>query len=83
MAQVPTPFGNGFLCLYGSMYRFAPVPTGSVGLGVWFLDINNPPSLSGQITPLSTWWFQFWYRDPLAGGAYYNLSDALRIRFCY
>lgn len=26
--------------------------------------------------------FQFWYRDPLAGGAGFNLSSALSITFC-
>ena len=26
--------------------------------------------------------FQLWYRDPAAGGANYNLTDALEITFC-
>ena len=26
--------------------------------------------------------FQFWFRDPPAGGANFNLSDALSIQFC-
>ena len=26
--------------------------------------------------------FQFWYRNPSAGGAGFNLSDGLRVTFC-
>ena len=46
------------------------------------LDYTNPPQAAGQITVGSTWNFQFRYRDPAAGGAYFNLSDGLEITFC-
>jgi hypothetical protein len=39
-----------------------------------------PPGAT--ITAGSTWNFQFWYRNPAAGGAGFNLSDGLSIRFC-
>jgi hypothetical protein len=26
--------------------------------------------------------FQFWFRDPPAGGANFNLSDGLKVVFC-
>jgi hypothetical protein len=26
--------------------------------------------------------FQFWFRDPAAGGAAFNLSDALEVNWC-
>jgi hypothetical protein len=26
--------------------------------------------------------FQFWYRNPAAGGSNFNLSDGLRVDFC-
>jgi hypothetical protein len=58
------------------------VSTGVLGVGIWNLDIQSPPQASGQITDFSTWIFQFWYRDPAAGGAYFNLSDGLEITFC-
>jgi hypothetical protein len=35
-----------------------------------------------QITAGSTWNFQFWFRDPVAGGASFNLSDGLGVTFC-
>lgn len=28
-----------------------------------------------------SWVFQAWYRDPAAGGANFNLTNALRVRF--
>jgi hypothetical protein len=82
-AQVP--FGNGYRCVGPGgvgLFRFSPVSTGVLGVGIWNLDIQSPPSTSGQITDFSTWTFQFWYRDPAAGGAYFNLSDGLEITFC-
>ena len=35
-----------------------------------------------QIDAGETWNFQFWYRDPSAGGAGFNFTDALSITFC-
>jgi len=29
-----------------------------------------------------TYQFQFWYRDPAAGGAFFNLSDGVEVSFC-
>ena len=40
-----------------------------------------PPSPATQITAGSTWNFQNWFRDPAAGGAFFNLSDGLEITF--
>jgi mono/diheme cytochrome c family protein len=78
--QRDLPFGNGRLCLGGggtSIYRIRPpVASGSTGAFTTGVDLTNPPSTSGTITPGSTWSFQCWYRDPPAGGAGYNLSDA-------
>jgi hypothetical protein len=34
-----------------------------------------------MFTPGSSWNFQFWYRDPQAGGARFNLSNALHVDF--
>jgi hypothetical protein len=45
------------------------------------LDFGNPPALSGQITAGSTWHFQAWFRDPGAGGAFFDLSNGLTITF--
>ncbi len=45
-------------------------------------DITSPPQASGQILDGSTWNFQFWYRDPNGGGAFYNFTDGLSATFC-
>ena len=55
---------------------------GSLELAVTTLDYTNPPQASGQIAVNSIWTFQFWYRNPAAGGAYFNLSNGLEITFC-
>jgi hypothetical protein len=39
----------------------------------------------GMITPGSTWFFQFWFRDPTSTGGGptgVNLSTALEVTFC-
>ena len=43
------------------------------------LDLTLPPADAGpgMIQAGDTWNFQFWYRDPAAGGAGFNLSDGL------
>jgi hypothetical protein len=48
------------------------------------VDFGSPPASTGPgaLTAGSTWYFQYWYRDPLAGGANFNLSDALGGTFC-
>jgi hypothetical protein len=79
--QASAPFGDGFSCISGSIYRFAPISTGS-GSASWWVDFTAPPSLAGEITPASTWNFQFWFRDPAGLGAGFNLSDALEVTFC-
>ena len=43
--------------------------------------MNAAPNASTQITAGSTWLFQAWFRDPAAGGAAFNLSDARQIEF--
>jgi hypothetical protein len=80
--QVAVPFGNGARCVGGSLYRLTPISTGGSGEAQFALDITNPPAPLGQVDPGETWNFQFWYRDPLAGGANFNLSDGLEVTFC-
>ena len=35
----------------------------------------------GKILPGETWHFQAWFRDPAAGGAFFDLSNALSVTF--
>jgi hypothetical protein len=84
-AETQVSFGNGFRCVAPGgvgLFRFPPMSTGTTGTATYALDNTSPPQASGQITAYSTWHFQFWFRDPLAGGANFNLSDALEITFC-
>ncbi|MAE28660.1 MAG: hypothetical protein CMJ87_06705 [Planctomycetes bacterium] len=75
------PFGEGNRCVAGGVYRLQVVSTGS-GAASHLVDYASPPQASAQITPGSTWFFQFWYRDPVAAGVGYNLTDGLRLHFC-
>ena len=78
--QTSVPFGNGTLCLAGEIGRLDVVmATGNVM--TFRLDNTNPPSTSTQITANSTWNFQTWFRDPAAGGAFFDLSDGLSVTF--
>ncbi|MFT4538482.1 MAG: hypothetical protein ACI835_000917 [Planctomycetota bacterium] len=55
----------------------------SGGVAEMRLDLTNPPSAAGEITSGSSWNFHFWYRDPAAGGAFYDLTDGLQVEFCH
>jgi hypothetical protein len=79
------PFGDGFRCVGGSAYRLnPPVVVGPGGDAARLVDFTQPPADAGPgaIVAGSTWYFQFWYRDPAAAGAGFNLSDGLRASFC-
>jgi glucose/arabinose dehydrogenase len=86
--QIDVPFGNGHLCVGpGTLGLFRlnpPLQVDSVGDAIRPVDYTVPPMNGGdgQITPGSTWNFQFWYRDPMGGGAAFNTSDARSILFC-
>ena len=64
-------FGNGFLCVTGSVTRLRPavLATGNTAS----LDVD----LSG-FTP-GTLHFQCWFRDPQGGGAKFDTSDGVSI----
>lgn len=69
------PFQNGLRCVGGTVLRFPPlVPAGPVANQP--LDFTAPTGPGQAITPGSTWHFQYWFRDPAAGGHQSDLSDA-------
>jgi len=78
--ETQVPFGNGFRCIGNPITRLSIIQLDPLGTGYLPLDFTSG-SLT-QITPGSTWSFQLWYRNPAAGGAGFNLSDGLRLRFC-
>ena len=79
--QIDIPFGNGRLCLSGQVTRFPLVQTDAFGIATYGVDNQSPPAL-GKIVPDSTWNWQFWFRDPMGGGAGFNTSNGLSVNYC-
>lgn len=75
--EVLTPFGNGFRCVGNPLVRLAVIQANVFGDSTF--DLSLP---STQIQASQTWIFQYWYRNPAAGGAGFNLSDAIGVPFC-
>jgi len=79
------PFGNGYLCVGAgapAVFRLnPPVKTSASGSVSRLVDFTQSPACcgAGQITPGSTGYFQFWYRDVVGAG--FNLTDGLRATF--
>jgi hypothetical protein len=82
MNQTPTPlvFGNGWRCI-DPFTRLPTLNCNEFGDASFLLDLNAlvPPNV---INAGETWSFQFWYRNPAAGGANFNASDGLQVEFC-
>ena len=74
-------FGNGTRCVGGTTYRLPIISIDLFGFASTPLDLNNLPAGS-TISAGDTVKFQFWYRDPAAGGAAFNLSDGLSATWC-
>ncbi len=75
--------GDGYACAAsGLVVRLAPQTTSVWGDASRTFDFTAPPFPSAQITAGSTWYFQFWFRDPAAQGVGYNLTDGLNAVFC-
>ena len=79
------PFGNGTRCVLAPLYRILPpVQTDAAGFVSYPLDFTAPPlgSGPGQLLAGDVASFQFWFRDPQAGGAMFDASSAIEVRFC-
>ncbi|MDP6954833.1 MAG: hypothetical protein QF599_02570, partial [Planctomycetota bacterium] len=77
------PLGDGYACAAsGLVVRLPPQTTSVWGDTNRLLDFTTPPFPAAQITAGSTWYFQFWFRDPAAQGAGYNLTGGLSTTFC-
>jgi hypothetical protein len=81
-SSIQAPLGNGFLCVGSPQYRLPVISADASGTASYLLDNTAPPSSGGLVTAFSTWYFQYWYRDPTGGGAAYNFSDSLKAAFC-
>lgn len=76
------PLGDGTLCVGGLLQRLPVLTVDGAGGASWAVDLASPPQVAGRILAGSEWNFQFWFRDPPAGGAGFNLSNAARVGFC-
>ena len=82
-AQLSLPFGNGTRCVGGSAgeptYRL-PVISESGGLLTHSIDFaSQGANLAAVQADGGSVNFQCWYRDPLGGGANFDLSDAYNL----
>ena len=73
IAQVP--FGDGFRCVGLPIVRLNPPVVASGGMVSVDVDLFQEGIGAGLR------YFQFWYRDPAASGAGFNLSDGRAINF--
>ena len=79
---IQVPFGEGFRCVGGSIFRLNPASLANGnGHSQRSLDYANPPQPAGQIGPGSTWNFQAWYRDNVGGMTTSNFTDAIALTF--
>ncbi len=75
--QVQLPFGNGFLCASGGIVRGEVVGASSNIARYTYDNSDTKHRLDGYIG--STRNFRYWFRDPPAGGAFFNFSNAIAI----
>jgi hypothetical protein len=78
-ATQSVPFGYGYLCITGPIVRLGPpVQADATGFTSRLVDLDSTSLPGGPILP-GDWYFQCWYRDPLAGPPSFNLTDGLRV----
>ena len=79
---IQVPFGNGFRCVGGGVFRMNVQHSGATGSYQKDLDFFGvPPYGAAEVDPGETWRFQCWFRDPPAGGATFNLTNAVSVEF--
>ena len=79
------PFGNGTRCVATPINRIFPaVTTDAFGRAEMVLDFTSPPAsvAPSQIFPAVDTYFQYWFRDPAAGGATFDATSSIHVRFC-
>lgn len=74
--QLQLPFGDGFRCVGGGVKRIAPAALAAGGVAQRAVDLPT-----AGITIPGVRRFQCWFRDPAAGGAGFNTSNALVVEF--
>lgn len=80
--QLQVPFGNGTRCVGGAPVFRLPLEAAAAGNTLTHAyDNTSPPFAAGQVFAGQTWNYQAWFRDPAAGGANFDLSDAYSVTF--
>ena len=82
--MIQTPFGDGVRCVGGATRRLFPVlQADGMGTATRTVDFTVAPANAGthMITAGSTWNFQHWFRDGMAGMSGFNLSNGLSVTF--
>lgn len=79
--QYNLPFGDGYLCISPFTPGIKRMATKSLNAATLYQSVFESPADLASFQPGSSWNFQFWYRNPAAGGANFNLSDALHVDF--
>jgi hypothetical protein len=75
--QTQLSFGNGFLCVTDAIVRGAVIHA-SGNLATYTYDnSDNEHSLAAFVGTTRN--FQYWFRDPMGGGAFFNTSNAVSI----
>jgi hypothetical protein len=83
--QIARPFGNGIRCVGGSLSRMPVLVTSPTGTANQPIDLHGPPFTGNGAAGVSIGDklnFQFWFRDPAAGGANFNTSDGIAVEVC-
>lgn len=74
-----SPLGNGFMCVQGPFIRLPMSAANAAGQNSFPFDVHAPPFVAAANVEIFA---QYWYRNAAAGGANFNATDALRVRFC-
>jgi len=83
IGRTQVAFGYGWRCVGPPFRRLPVIQLDATGNGQHAFDNTPTPEIPQnlKIEVGDTFNFQFWYRDPTAGGPAFNLSDAVEITF--
>jgi Tol biopolymer transport system component len=77
MNQSQLPFGNGFMCTTGGIARGAVIQAAANVAAYTYDNSDAKHGLAGFVNTTRN--FQYWFRDPMGGGALFNTSSAISI----
>ena len=75
--QAQVPFGNGFLCTVNDLVRGVTIQGQGNLVTYGYDNTSSRRSMLDFVAKRRN--FQYWFRDPQGGGAFYNTSNAISI----